>query len=112
MRRMWSKEEIENFSGGSTGGGDPLFLHTLQFSGPNAFYGFTTIISKGAEQITTKTEIEAILGSSFFYPCSWYLESSNTFGFYMTDTVFQSIQETTTVDWTNVDIYDQVTEII
>ena len=112
MRRMWSKEEIENFSEGSTGGGDPLFLHTLQFSGPNVFYGFTTIISKRAEPITTKTEIEAILGSSFFYPCSWYLEDTNTFGFYMTDSVFQSIRETTTIDWQGVDIYDQVTEII
>lgn len=96
----------------ASGGGDPLYLHTLQFTGPNLFYGFTTIISKRAEQITTKTEIEALLGSSFFYPCSWYLEDSSTFGFYMTDSIFQSTHETTTRDWQNVDIYDQVTEII
>ena len=96
----------------SGGGGDPLFLHTLQFTGPNVFYGFTTIISKRAEQITTKTEIEAILGSSFFYPCSWYLEDTSTFGFYMTENVFQSTHETTVRDWQGVDIYDQVTEII
>ena len=95
----------------SGGGGYPLFLHTLQFSGPNVFYGFTTIISKRAEPITTKTDIEAILGSSFFYPCSWYLEDTNTFGFYMTDSVFQSINETTTIDWTSIDIYDQVTQL-
>lgn len=95
-----------------SGGGDTLYLHTLQFSGPNVFYGFTTIISKRAEQITTKTEIEAILGSSFFYPCSWYLEDTNTFGFYMTDSIFQSTHETTTISWNNVEIYDQVTEII
>lgn len=99
-------------SGGGSGGSETLYRHTLQLSGSGPFYGFTTIIAKRAEQITSLNDIKSILGNSFFYPCGWYIEDTSTHGFYMTDEAFFSTSETTTRGWSVVnDVYDQVTEV-
>lgn len=99
-------------SSGGSGTSETLYRHTLQISGPGPLYGFTTIITKRAEAITSLADLKSVLGNSFMYPCGWYIEDTTVHGVYMTDDGFFSTLETTTRGWSQInDVYDQITEV-
>ena len=100
----------DNNGGGSSA--EPLYRHSLGLSGPGGLYGYTTIVSKRAEAITSLDDIKAVLGNTFTYSCGWYVEDDTLHGFCMNENVLLSTLETTTKPWSSITaIRDQITEV-
>lgn len=109
---------LRKLSGNAVGGSATVYRHIIQMYNPDdgaePLTVFVNIISKRSAPITSAADIKAVLGNTFTYPCTWYNE--NTFqgtkmGFYMTETVLHSMNETTTYSWTSLSMIDTVQEV-